>query len=65
MKINNIAKLPYKIIGEVIDKCMKDNQGDTCYVGKVFAFKFEYKSKIYRGQIRYLKTFVEWTIKEA
>lgn len=65
MKINNIAKLPYKVIGDLIDQCMKEYQGETFYIGKVSIFRFEYKNKLYRGRIRYLKTFTEWTIEEV
>lgn len=60
MKIVNEAKLPYKIIGQVIDDCINNKYDDTCYFGKIEYFTIEFKNILYRVQIRYLKKYVEW-----
>ena len=60
MKIINDAELPYKIIGQVIDDVINRGEDETIYTGKVEAFTIDYKDELYRVQIRYLKTFVEW-----
>lgn len=64
MKIINEAGLPYKVIGQVIDDYMDMGAGNTCYYGKVDYFKIKYKDKLYKVQIRYLKSFTEWKFYE-
>lgn len=64
MKIVNDAKLPYRIIGKVIDDVTESNYQDTIYYGKIEIFKIEYQNKVYRVQIRYLKKYVEWRFYE-
>lgn len=60
MKIINDAGLPYKIIGQVIDDVINRGEDETIYTGKVEAFTIDYKDNLYKVQIRYLKSFVEW-----
>lgn len=60
MKIVNKAKLPYEVIGQIIDKYIADSYADTCYYGKIDYFRMKYKGQIYQVQIRYLKSYVEW-----
>lgn len=60
MKIINEARLPYKIIGQVIDDVINRGEDETIYTGKVEAFTIDYKDNLYKVQIRYLKRFVEW-----
>lgn len=60
MKIINNAGLPYEVIGQIMDKYINDSYADTCYYGKIDYFKMKYKEKIYKVQIRYLKSYVEW-----
>lgn len=60
MKIINEAGLPYKIIGQVIDDVINRGEDETIYTGKIEAFTIDYKDELYRVQIRYLKSFVEW-----
>jgi len=60
MKIINEAGLPYKIIGQVIDDVINRGEDETIYTGKVEAFTIDYKDNLYKVQIRYLKSFVEW-----
>ena len=60
MKIINEAGLPYKIIGQVIDDYINMGADETIYTGKVEAFTIDYKDILYKVQIRYLKSYVEW-----
>ena len=60
MKIINEAGLPYKIIGQVIDDVINRGEDETIYTGKVEAFTIDYKDNLYKVQIKYLKSFVEW-----
>ena len=60
MKIINEAGLPYKIIGQVIDDIINRGEDETIYTGKVEAFTIDYKDNLYKVQIRYLKSYVEW-----
>lgn len=60
MKIINDAGLPYKIIGQVIDDVINRGEDETIYTGKVEAFTIDYKDNLYKVQIRYLKSYVEW-----
>ena len=62
MKITNISKLPYAVVGQAIDKYINDGYGDTHYAGKIDAFKFIYKNKTYKTTVRYLKRYVEFII---
>lgn len=64
MKIINEPCLPYKVIGQIIDEYVERNYEDTCYVGKIEYFEVEYKKNIYKVQIRYLKSYVEWRFYE-
>lgn len=60
MKIINGPCLPYKVIGQIIDDYIERNYADTCYFGKIEYFTISYKEKLYKVQIRYLKSYVEW-----
>jgi len=60
MKIINEARLPYKIIGQVIDDVINRDEDETIYTGKVESFTIDYKDNLYKVQIRYLKSYVEW-----
>ena len=60
MKIINEVGLPYKIIGQVIDDVINRGEDETIYTGKVESFTIDYKDNLYKVQIRYLKSFVEW-----
>lgn len=60
MKLINKAKLPYKVIGQIIDDITKKEPETTIYVGKIEYFEFVYKDQRYKCQIRYMKTGVEW-----
>lgn len=64
MKIINEAKLPFEVIGQIIDKYIADSYGDTLYYGKIDYFKMKYKGQIYKVQVRYLKRYVEWRFYE-
>jgi hypothetical protein len=64
MKIVNDTKLPYQIIGKVIDNIINSDYQDTIYYGKIQTFKIEYQDKNYNVQIRYLKKYVEWRFYE-
>ena len=64
MKIVNDAKLPYRVIGKIIDDAMNSDYQDTIYYGKIDAFKIEYQNIKYNVQIRYLKRYVEWRFYE-
>ena len=64
MKIVNKTNLPYKIIGDMIDKIQAHNVGNTMYYGKVEYCVMGYKDKEYKVQIRYLKRYVEWVFYE-
>ena len=60
MKIINEPCLPYKVIGQVIDDYMDMGAGNTCYYGKIDDFIIDYKDKLYKVLVRYLKSYVEW-----
>lgn len=60
MKIINNTDLSYKEIGSIIDLIIKENQEDTHYIGQIEVGKVEYKKRIIKIQIRYLKKYVEW-----
>lgn len=64
MKIINEPCLPYKVIGQVIDDYIEKSYDDTCYYGKIEYFEFMYREEIYKCQIRYLKSYVEWRFYE-
>lgn len=57
--IVNNAKLPYKIIGKVIDDYKNDFE-DTLYVGKFELIVIDYKDKLYSVSVRYLKKYIEF-----
>ena len=57
--IVNNAKLPYKIIGKVIDDYKNDFE-DTLYVGKLELLVIDYKDKLYSVSVRYLKKYIEF-----
>ena len=61
LKIQNKAKLPYKIIGQVIDHYMNNGKEETFYVGKKDIIKFEYKNKGYEADIEYTENSVYWS----
>ena len=65
MKIINKPCLPYKVIGEIIDKYINDGYEDTCYVGKIEYFEFLYKGEKYKCEITYLKSCVRWIFDEC
>lgn len=60
MKIVNNTDLSYKEIGSIIDEMIEDSNEDTIYYDKVDILKINYKNKIIKIQIRYLKRYVEW-----
>lgn len=64
MKIVNDAKLPYRVIGKIIDDTINSDYQDTIYYGKIDVFKIEYQNKKYNVQIRYLKKYTEWRFYE-
>lgn len=57
--IANNAKLPYGIIGKIIDDYLNEYE-DTYYVGKLETIIIDYKNSVYNVQIRYLKRYVEF-----
>lgn len=57
--IVNNAKLPYKIIGKIIDDYKNDFE-DTLYVGKLELLVIDYKDKFYSVSVRYLKKYIEF-----
>lgn len=57
--IVNNTKLPYKIIGKVIDDYKNDFE-DTLYVGKFELLVIDYKDKLYSVSVRYLKKYIEF-----
>ena len=57
--IVNNAKLPYKIIGKVIDDYKNDFE-DTLYVGKFELLVIDYKNQLYSISVRYLKKYIEF-----
>ena len=57
--IANNAKLPYKIIGKVIDDYKNDFE-DTLYVGKFELLVIDYKNQLYSVSVRYLKKYIEF-----
>lgn len=57
--IVNNAKLPYKIIGKVIDDYKNDFE-DTLYVGKFELLVIDYKNQLYSVSVRYLKKYIEF-----
>ncbi len=64
MKIINEARLPYEVIGQIIDKYINENIEDTLYYYKIEYFNFRYNKKIYKMQVRYLKKYVEFRVVE-
>lgn len=60
MKIVNNTDLSYREIGSIIDLIIKENQEDTHYIGQIEVEKVEYKKRIIKIQIRYLKRYIEW-----
>ena len=64
MLIKNNTNLDYKELGSIIDLVIKENKEDTLYVGWIQVFQIQYKNKIIKIQIRYLKKYVEWYFKE-
>ena len=64
MLIKNNTNLDYKELGSIIDLVIKENKEDTLYVGLIQVFQIQYKNKIIKIQIRYLKKYVEWYFKE-
>lgn len=64
MLIKNSTNLDYKELGSIIDLVIKENKEDTLYVGLIQVFQIQYKNKIIKIQIRYLKKYVEWYFKE-
>jgi len=64
VKIINEAKLPYKVIGQVIDDYLNDDRQTTIYYGKTELFTIDYKDILYRVQVRYLKRYIEYYFRE-
>ena len=61
VKIYNRAKLPYDIIGKIIDHYIKSgDDGETLYIGKQDIVRFEYKNKKYEAYIEYREGYVYW-----
>lgn len=60
IKIINETKLPYKVIGQVIDDYINDGRQITIYYGMIELFAIDYKDILYRVQVRYLKRYIEW-----
>ena len=61
--IVNKAKLPYGVIGKLIDNYINDYE-DTIYVGKIEIIVIDFKGRLYNVQIRYLKRYVEFRFEE-
>ena len=57
--IVNKAKLPYGVIGKLIDDYKNDFE-DTYYVGKLETIIIDYKDIVYIVHIRYLKKYIEF-----
>ena len=62
--IINKAKLPYGIIGKIIDDYINDYEDTTFYVGKLEILVIDYKDILYNVQIRYLKRYIEFRFDE-
>lgn len=62
--IVNKAKLPYGIIGKIIDDYINDYEDTTFYVGKLEILVIDYKDILYNVQIRYLKRYIEFSFNE-
>ena len=62
--IVNKAKLPYGIIGKIIDDYINDYEDTTFYVGKLEILVIDYKDTLYNVQIRYLKRYIEFRFEE-
>lgn len=61
--IVNKAKLPYGVIGKLIDDYINDYE-DTIYVGKIEIMVIDFRGRLYNVQIRYLKRYVEFRFEE-
>ena len=64
-KIKNKCKLPYKIIGSIMDDYINQSPEDTLYEGKIDIFDFVWRSTKYHVQIRYMKRDIEWRFTEV
>lgn len=64
MKIINETSLSYRRIGEIIDKIIDYDKGQTHYFGKVECSEVEVLGIRVKVQIRYLKRYVEWRFRE-
>ena len=62
--IVNKAKLPYGIIGKIIDDYINDYEDTTFYVGKLEILVIDYTDTLYNVQIRYLKRYIEFRFEE-
>ena len=60
IKIKNESKIPYKIIGGVIDDMEKIPI--TVYEGKVDYVDFTYKDKIYTIMVEYSSKYTTFTV---
>ena len=58
--IVNNAKLPYQLIGKVIDDYLNNYEEDTFYAGKTEIIVIDYQERVYSITIRYLKRYIEF-----
>ena len=56
--INNKTNLNFKIISQVINKYLEDNNEDTIYYGKNDYELFSYKKNVYKMEVIYKKNSI-------
>lgn len=64
VNINNKAKLPFKVIGEIYDKYLNYPYEDTLYENKVEIQLFSYKKKDYKMEIHYKVSCINVVVEE-
>lgn len=63
-KIVNKTNLSYEMIGKLIDEWLELDKGNTHYFGQLLYTDFSLNGKNYVIHVRYMKQYVEFSVKE-
>lgn len=66
-KIVNLTSLNNKEIGQIMDRIINEIPEDTNYIGKIdrFTIGHMHDEKDYKVEIKYCKTYTQWTFTEV
>jgi hypothetical protein len=66
-KVVNLTSLSNREIGHIMDRIISESDDQTNYIGKIERFTISHMDdeKDYKIEIKYMKTYTQWTFTEV